>query len=92
MVRQWQRLFYSERYSNTTLDGYRQTDYVAVAKAFGARGMVARTLEELELAFDEALGDEGTYLIDCRVDKDELVLPMMAPAGALDDIIVKVGE
>ncbi len=92
MVRQWQRLFYSERYSNTTLDGYRQTDYVAVAKAFGARGTVARTLEELELAFDEALGDEGTYLIDCRVDKDELVLPMMAPAGALDDIIVKVGE
>ena len=92
MVRQWQRLFMDKRYSNTTLAGYRQTDYVAVAKAFGADGERATTLEELNDALDNAFDARGPYLIDCVINIDELVLPMLAPAGALDDIIVRVED
>lgn len=92
MVRQWQRLFYSKRYSNTTLAGYRRTDYAAMAQAFGAQGVRVETLDELARALDEAACACGPYLIDCVIGVDELVLPMLAPAGALDDIIVEVGE
>lgn len=92
MVRQWQRLFYEGRYSSTTLAGYRQTDYVAVAKGFGADGAKVETLEELKDALGAAARANGPYLVDCAVGVDELVLPMLAPAGGLDDIIVRVGE
>lgn len=92
MVRQWQDLFYDKRFSNTTLAGYRHTDYVAVAKAFGADGMRATTMADLEHALDAASCAVGPYVVECVIDIDELVLPMLAPAGALDDIIVKVGE
>lgn len=92
MVRQWQRLFYDKRFSATTLAGYRQTDYVAVARAFGANGANAATLEELEEALEDAAHAPGPYLIDCAIGQDELVLPMLAPAGALDDLIVRVEE
>ncbi len=92
MVRQWQRLFYDGRYSSTTLAGYRQTDYVAVAKAFGANGTRVETVDALANALDEASQAKGPYLIDCVLSENELVLPMLAPAGGLDDIIVRVGE
>ena len=90
MVRQWQRLFYDRRYVGTTLSDHRHTDYVAVARAFGAKGMRATSIDDLRQALDEASACEGPYLIDCVIDKDELVLPMLAPAGGLDDIIVEV--
>lgn len=92
MVRQWQTLFYDRRHAGTTLAGYRQTDYVAVARAFGADGERVTTPEELRCALAAAQDVRGPYLIECVIDKDELVLPMLAPAGALDDIIVEVGE
>ncbi len=92
MVRQWQRLFYDKRYSNTTLAGYRQTDYVALAQAFGANGALARTPEELELALSTAKEASGPFLVDCQIQMDEFVLPMLAPAGSLDDIIVEAGK
>ncbi|MDO4806182.1 MAG: biosynthetic-type acetolactate synthase large subunit [Coriobacteriales bacterium] len=92
MVRQWQSLFYDKRYASTTLAGYRQTDYVAVAKGFGADGVHVSTLEELDCALSYASTASGPYLIDCAISADELVLPMLAPAGSLNDIIVEVGE
>lgn len=92
MVRQWQRLFYDEHYSGTTLAGYRRTDYVAVSRAFGADGMRVDSTEELDVALEAASKAEGPYLIDCTIGEDELVLPMLAPAGALDDIIVRVED
>ncbi len=92
MVRQWQRLFYDRRYVGTTLAGYRQTDYVAVARAFGAQGSRAQSLLDLRRAFGEAAACEGPYVIDCAIAQDELVLPMLAPSGGLDDIIVEVEE
>lgn len=92
MVRQWQRLFMDRRYSNTTLAGYRKTNFVALAEAFGATGMAVRTLRDLEYALDAAASLSGPCVIDCPIDADELVLPMLAPAGALDDIIVEVDD
>ena len=90
MVRQWQTLFFDKHYSNTVLD--RQTDYVMLAKAFGADGVTAATPEELEAALTKAFSADGPFLINCIIDKDEFVLPMLPPGGSMDDIIVKVGE
>ncbi len=90
MVRQWQTLFFDKRYSGTVLD--RKTDFAALAKAFGADGVVVSNIEELDAALDRAFSLNGPFVIDCAIDKDELVLPMLPPGGSLDDIIVKVGE
>ena len=91
MVRQWQTLFFQKHYSNTMLDA-RQTDFVKLAEAFGAKASRALTLEELDEALEKAFNCDGPYLIDCAIDKDEFVLPMLPPGGSMDDIIVKVGD
>ena len=91
MVRQWQTLFFQKHYSNTMLDS-RKTDFVKLAEAFGAEGSRAATLEELDQAFKKAFACDGPYVIDCLVDKDEFVLPMLPPGGSMDDIIVRIGE
>lgn len=88
MVRQWQTLFYEKHYSNTTLN--RQTDFVKLAEAFGARAMRVSTKEELEKAAEEAFSYGGTFLIDCLVDCNEFVLPMLPPGGSIDDIITEI--
>ncbi len=86
MVRQWQKIFYNERYSQTTLN--RKTDYVALAGAFGAKGVHLDTLSELDTVLDAALTSDGPILIDARIDPDERVLPMIPPGGTIDDIIL----
>ncbi len=91
MVRQWQTLFFDKHYSNTTLSD-RQTDFVKLAVAFGAQASRALTLEELEEALTKAFACDGPYLIDCAIDKDEFVLPMLPPGGSMDDIIVRIGD
>ena len=91
MVRQWQTLFFDKHYSNTMLDA-RKTDFVKLAEAFGATGIRATTLEELDQALADAFKCDGPCLIDCHLDKDEFVLPMLPPGGSMDDIIVKIGE
>ena len=90
MVRQWQTLFFDKHYSNTVLD--RKTDFIKLAKAFGADGERADSVAELEKALENAFNCSGPYVIDCAVDKDEFVLPMLPPGGSMDDIIVKVGD
>lgn len=90
MVRQMQTLFFDKHYSHTTLN--RKTSFVEVAKAFGADGQAVSTLEELENALQTALKTDTPFVIDCSIDEDELVLPMIPPGGSVDDIIVKVGE
>ena len=85
MVRQWQTLFYNKHYSNTILD--RKTDFVKLAEAFGTKGVTVSTPEELENAYKEAFSCDGTYVINCLIDKDEFVLPMLPPGGSMDDII-----
>ena len=91
MVRQWQTLFFDKHYSNTVLT-QRQTDFVKLAEAFGAKASRALTLEELDKALEEAFACDGPYLIDCAIDKDEFVLPMLPPGGSMDDIIVRIGD
>lgn len=90
MVRQWQTLFFNKHYSNTILD--RKTDFVALARAFGTDGEAVDTVAALDKAFEHAFSCDGPYVIDCRIDKDEFVLPMLPPGGSMDDIIMKVGE
>ena len=88
MVRQWQTLFFGKRYSSTVLE--RKTDFVALAKAFGADGCVAENAVAFRKAFQYARDCGKPYVIDTRIDKDEFVLPMLPPGGAIDDIITKV--
>ena len=90
MVRQWQTLFFDKHYSNTVLD--RKTDFVQLTKAFGADGERVASVAELEKALENAFNCSGPYVIDCAVDKDEFVLPMLPPGGSMDDIILKVGD
>lgn len=90
MVRQWQTLFFDKHYSNTVLD--RRTDFVKLAEAFGAKASRAATAEELENALQTAFSCDGPYVIDCAIDKDEFVLPMLPPGGSMDDIIVRIGD
>ena len=90
MVRQWQTLFFDKHYSNTVLN--RKTDFAALAKAFGADGEAVEDLASLDTALATAARVSGPYVIDCRIDKDEFVLPMLPPGGSMDDIILKVGD
>lgn len=90
MVRQWQTLFFDKHYSNTVLN--RKTDFVALAKSFGADGIRVSTLDELDGAIQKGFEYCGPFVIDCVIDKDEFVLPMLPPGGSMDDIIVKVGD
>ena len=84
-VRQWQTMFYGSRYSQT--DPHRKTDYVKLADAFGAVGYRATNIAELREALRKAQQSEGPVLIDCQIDKDERVLPMIPAGGTIDDLV-----
>ena len=88
MVRQWQTLFFNKHYSNTVLE--RKTDFPSLAKSFGADGETVTTIENLDEALERAFNTDGPYIIDCKIDKDEFVLPMLPPGGSMDDIITKL--
>ena len=87
MVRQMQTLMFDKRHYAT--EPARQTDYVKVAEGFGAKATRIRTKQELETAFRDAMQYDGPYLIEIPIDKEELVLPMLPPGGAIDDIITQ---
>ena len=84
-VRQWQTMFYGGRYSQT--DPHRKTDYVKLADAFGAVGYRATNIAELREALRKAQQSEDPVLIDCQIDKDERVLPMIPAGGTIDDLV-----
>ena len=83
MVRQWQNLFYGKRYSATVLDD--GMDYVKLAEAMGAKGYRAKTREEFEDALKQAPKDEIPAVIDCIIDSDDKVWPMVAPGAAISE-------
>jgi acetolactate synthase-1/2/3 large subunit len=86
MVRQWQNLFYDARYSATTID--RGTDFVALAKAYGAIGMNVTKPEEVDEALKEALASKDTpVVINFEIDKDDKVFPIVPPGAAIDELI-----
>ncbi|WP_347458082.1 biosynthetic-type acetolactate synthase large subunit [Clostridium sp. C105KSO13] len=84
MVRQWQDLFYEKRYSATVLED--AVDFVKLAEAMGAEGIRATTREEFENAFARALELKKPIVIDCQIDCDEKVWPMVAPGAAISDV------
>lgn len=83
MVRQWQTLFYGERYSHTILND--AVDFVKVAEALGVKGIRVTKKEEVEPALREALAYNGPVVIDCYIDQDDKVFPMVSPGGNIAD-------
>ena len=84
MVRQWQKLFWNERYSNTTLDAV--PDFVKLAEAFGAKGLLVEKPGEIKDALKEATECGRTCLVEVRVDVNEDVLPML-PADPKEPMV-----
>lgn len=82
MVRQWQNLFYGQRYSNTVLDD--SVDFVAVSKALGANASKITSIEEFETEFKKTLTADGPTVLDVMIDSDDKVWPMVAPGAAID--------
>jgi len=91
MVRQLQTLLCDGNYSNTDLDA-RNTNFVMVARGFGLEAQRVETLEQLDAALTTAFAYNGPYLIECPIDRDELVLPMVKPGGSMGDIMVRIGD
>ena len=89
MVRQWQSLIYGGRYSETTLD--RGPDFVKLAEAYGIRGFRVETAEDMENALAAALAAAEPAVIDCVLDIDEMVRPMVASGSEITDFLLSEG-
>jgi acetolactate synthase-1/2/3 large subunit len=87
MVRQWQTYFYNKRYSCSTLD--RKTDYVKLAEAFGAKGFRIETTEDMQPVLDKVFAQKGPCVVDCWIDRDEKVMPMIPSGKTVDEIILE---
>ncbi len=89
MVRQWQTLFYNERYSNTDLHSHRIPDFVKLADAYGCYGLRCETPEEVDSVIEKALSiNDAPVVIDFVVHRDAMVWPMVAAGTSNDDIMV----
>ncbi|MCY4262944.1 MAG: biosynthetic-type acetolactate synthase large subunit [Candidatus Dadabacteria bacterium] len=86
MVRQWQTMFFESNYSSSQFEVL--PDFVRLAEAFGARGLRATKPEELESTFREGLNTPGVVLMEIEVDCTEMVYPMIAPGGTMDEMIM----
>ena len=82
MVRQWQTLFFGHRYSQTTLD--RGPDFMKLADAYGLKGTRVNTIADFTSAFEKAVAEGKPCLIECMLDIDEMVAPMVAPGSPID--------
>ena len=87
MVRQWQNIIYKKHFSQTVLD--RGPDFVKLAEAFHLKGKRVTTEEELRVALTEAVKSEVGYVIDCVIDKDEMVRPMVGAGSDITDFLIK---
>ena len=88
MVRQWQKLFYGNRFSQT--DPHRKTDFVELAKAFGIDGMRIHNDSEIEDVIKKAFETKEPVVIDCMISPDENALPMIPPGKTVDDMITEM--
>jgi len=87
MVRQWQTMFFESNYSASKFEVL--PDFVKLAKAFGAKGMKATRPDQVEATLKEGINTEGVVLIEIVVDPTEMVYPMIAPGGAMNDMIMQ---
>lgn len=85
MVHQWQKLFYKGRYAQTEIN--RKTDYVKVAKGFGAEGLRIESREEIEPVLTEALSLHAPVVVDCQIEPTERVFPIIPPGKTGKDMI-----
>lgn len=88
MVRQWQKIFYGRRFSQT--DVRKKTDYVKFAEAFGAKGMTIEKEEDIVPVLKEALATPSPVLVNCVIGSDENVLPMIKPNATYDTVMDKM--
>jgi acetolactate synthase-1/2/3 large subunit len=87
MVRQWQTLFYNERYSNTNLHSHRIPDFVKLADAYGCHGLRCERAEDVEKTIEKAMSlNDAPVVVDFQVHKDAMVWPMVAAGTSNDDI------
>ncbi|MDE7075700.1 MAG: biosynthetic-type acetolactate synthase large subunit [Clostridia bacterium] len=94
MVRQWQKIFYDRRFSQTTLK--KKTDYIKFAESFGAKGIALGENDDVESklkeAFDYAVKNCAPVLVDCRISGDDNVLPMIKPGAAYETQLKKMED
>jgi acetolactate synthase-1/2/3 large subunit len=87
MVRQWQTLFYNQRYSNTDLHSHRIPDFVKLADAYGCHGLRCDSPEQVDATIEKAMSlDDAPVVIDFVVHRDAMVWPMVAAGTSNDDI------
>jgi len=85
MVRQWQELFFNERYSETNMIN---PDFILIAKAYGIKGRSVSSREELDEAIAEMLSDDEAYLLEIKVEKKGMVYPMVPTGASISDMIM----
>ena len=94
MVRQWQKIFYQKRFSQTTLK--KKTDYIKFAESFGAKGILLSESDDIDAklkeAFDYAIKNCSPVLVDCRISNDDNVLPMIKPGATSDTQLKKMED
>ena len=88
MVRQWQKLFYGSRFSQT--DPHRATDFVRLANAFGIEGMRITKSDEIMPVLQQAMALHAPVVVDCRISPDENVLPMIPPGKTVNEIVTEM--
>ncbi len=87
MVRQWQTLFYNERYSNTDLNSHEFPDFVKLAEAYGAVGLRCDNATDVDATIEKAMSiNDRPVVVDFQVHKDAMVWPMVAAGASNDDI------
>lgn len=84
MVRQWQTLFYGKRYSHTVLND--QVDFVKLAEAMGAKAYLVTRKEDLKPVLEEAMGLDIPVVIECQIQCDDKVFPMVSPGAPIQDV------
>ncbi|NLW03474.1 MAG: biosynthetic-type acetolactate synthase large subunit [Clostridiaceae bacterium] len=90
MVRQWQNLFYDSRYSQTTID--RGTDFVKLAEAFGAVGYNLTERANVEETIRKAMAQNRPVVINCEIDRDLKVYPMVPPGAPIEEVILDIAD
>jgi len=84
MVRQWQELFYGKRYVATPLSG---PDFIKIAEAYGISALRVTRREEVVPAIEQAMAEQGPFIIDFMVEPEENVYPMVPPGAALAEVL-----
>ena len=87
MVRQWQNIIYNKHFSETVLD--RGPDFVKLAEAYGLKGKRVTTEKELRETLEEAVNSDVGFVIDCIINKDEMVRPMVGAGSDITDFLIK---